>query len=337
MKAYQPSKRKSATMSRRNHFSPRHLGMESLESRQMMAGNVTASVSGGNLTVTGDGSANGIIVFQLGEGQFRVVGSNQGGAATRIRQGNSLANYQTVNGVTGDITIDMRGSNDRVTFSNTPAFGQVSNVPRDLTIFTGDGQDNVSLTRLRVGDDVRVDLGGQNDNFQISDSIVGADDGQANHNLEVFGQAGEDDILIFNNQNEVLVRGDATINTGPTNEDDEVTLHQLHVLDDLEVLTFGGGDDVFVWDCQINDDLTVDTGEGRDSAVISQSSADVIFARMGGDRDYLEIVNSSARSANLNGGTGSDDWLDLLSTQFTEEPDTFLFETVRVGEDDGGG
>lgn len=328
-------------MRRKSLITGRRLGLESLESREMMAGNVLVQVSGGNLTVTGDGSANGIIVFQLGEGQYRILGTNQGGSATRIRQGNSLANFQTVNGVnsvTGDITIDMRGGNDRVVFSNTPAYGLVSNIPDDLTVRTGEGQDTVSLTRLRVGDDVLVDLGSQNDTFIMNDTTVGKDDGATNHNLEIFGQAGADDIIIFSSQSEVLVRGDVFINTGATTEDDEVTLSDVHALDDLDVWTFGGGDDVFLSDCRIDDDLTIDTGDGNDDAVISRSSADVVFARMGlGNEDYLEIVNSSARSANLNGGPGSGDWLDLFSTQFTEEPDIFLFETTREGEDDGGG
>jgi hypothetical protein len=209
-----------------------------------------------------------------------------------------------------------------------------------LTVRTGEGQDTVSLNRLRVGDDVLVDLGSQDDNLYMTDTIVGADDGNTTHNLDVFGQAGADDIIVYSTQSEVevLVRGDVFINTGLTSEDDEVTLLHIHALDDLEVWTFGGGDDVLLQNCRVDDDLTVDTGDGNDEVEIFRASADAIFARMGvGNQDYLYVGRTTARTANLNGGAGNGDWLDLRSNLFTEEPDIFLFETIRELDDSAGG
>ena len=78
-------------MKRKSSMSSRRLGLESLESRELMAGVVSVQVSGGNLRITGDGAANGVVVFQLGEGQYRVLGANHGGSLTRIRLGNSMA------------------------------------------------------------------------------------------------------------------------------------------------------------------------------------------------------------------------------------------------------
>src|SRR5262245_27198229 len=123
----------------------RRLGLENLESRQLLAGDVTVSVSGGDLTITGDGAANGVLMFQLGDGQYRIAGVRQVGAATRIRLGNSTASYQTVTGVTDDVVINLQGGNDRVTVTHNPGFSLYSTLPDDLTIYTGSGDDVVRL------------------------------------------------------------------------------------------------------------------------------------------------------------------------------------------------
>src|SRR5205807_3066555 len=49
---------RGGSMSRRNAAFSHRLGLESLEGRQMMAGNVLVSVSGGDLVVTGDNAGN---------------------------------------------------------------------------------------------------------------------------------------------------------------------------------------------------------------------------------------------------------------------------------------
>jgi hypothetical protein len=50
-----------------------------------------------------------------------------------------------------------------------------------------------------------------------------------------------------------------------------------------------------------------------------------------------DVGRVTARTANLNGGSGSGDFLDLRSNLFTEEPDIFLFETIREADDSAGG
>src|SRR5690242_7354278 len=101
----------------------RKLGIESLESRRVCAGNVTASVVDGTLTVTGDGAANyvdiqesnlgGAVKFVVTgktfSGQFTAAGDPTiSGAATTINNGTVFRGAAT------KISIDVGGGNDAV-------------------------------------------------------------------------------------------------------------------------------------------------------------------------------------------------------------------------------
>jgi hypothetical protein len=301
------------------------LGLENLESRHLMAGDVTVSVIAGDLTIIGDGAANGIIMFQMGDGQYRIAGVNQGGAPTRIRMGNSTASYQTVSGVTDDVVIDMQGGNDKVTIMHNPGYALYSTLPDDLTVRTGNGDDEVLLSLLQVGDDVLVDLGSNRDKLTLRDVIVGPDDGTLGHNLDVWGQAGTDFVSMYD---ETIVRGDLTINTGTNGDPDYVNLYDVHVFDDMEIRTYGGTDAVTMDRCHMDDDLVVETGDGRDNVYIAESAADEIFARLGsGDRDFLQVQATSARRATFDGGSGADDNLDLRDDYLiTNPPSIYGFE-----------
>ena len=80
--------------------------LEPLESRLLLAGNVTASVAGGSLFLTGDNLLNDIVVKTPVAGQVRV---ESGASATTINGG---AGPVTFNGFAGGImacrTVDAR-------------------------------------------------------------------------------------------------------------------------------------------------------------------------------------------------------------------------------------
>ena len=91
----------------------RRLRLESLEPRQMLAGDVTVSVTGGNLSIVGDSEMNRItITATTTAGEFVVEGSN-----TTVNGGLSA----TVSGVVGDVTIDLGDDYDFLTFDTDPA------------------------------------------------------------------------------------------------------------------------------------------------------------------------------------------------------------------------
>src|SRR5689334_10446014 len=72
-----PRKKPSRLMQRR-------LGMERLESRVVLDGNVHAFVSGGNLHIAGDSAANDIVITQTGNNTYEI---DSGTSATTINGG----------------------------------------------------------------------------------------------------------------------------------------------------------------------------------------------------------------------------------------------------------
>jgi hypothetical protein len=112
------------------------LEMESLENRQMLAGNVSAVITGaGNLVVTGDGAANEIDVAIDSTGQVSITGN----AGTTVDIGN-LATAQ----VSGDVRINLGGGDDVVSL-----YGVDSSAPiRNVSINTGTGDDSAIVGYL---------------------------------------------------------------------------------------------------------------------------------------------------------------------------------------------
>jgi hypothetical protein len=99
-------------------FQHRRLFLEGLETRAMLAGNVTAAVRGGTLFVTGDNGDNNVVIQQTGANRFTVVGV--AGSTTTVNNrpegivftGNSVRNFE----------IDLRGGNDTLGISNDSTY-----------------------------------------------------------------------------------------------------------------------------------------------------------------------------------------------------------------------
>src|SRR6476646_5579077 len=100
----------------RPRVSGRRCSFESLEIRQMLAGDVTAKIANGNLVIKGDSLANGItIAAGTTAGTVVVTGVNAGGAATNV---NGTSNGAvTLSGFAGGLKIDMKGGDDTVTIT----------------------------------------------------------------------------------------------------------------------------------------------------------------------------------------------------------------------------
>ena len=90
---------------RPHHYRPR---LEALETRLTPAGNVTAVLAGGTLTLTGDAQDNAIAVTQSAPSSF-TISSDDG--TTTINGG---ADAVTITGVTRDLRVLLDGGNDRL-------------------------------------------------------------------------------------------------------------------------------------------------------------------------------------------------------------------------------
>src|SRR5689334_6461121 len=158
---------------------------ESLENRQMMAGDVVASVHAGTLFIKGDQYNNGITITAGAlPNQVIITGTNIAGVGTNV---NGLLNTPVaINNVTKDIRINMKAGNDTVTVNNLNVFGSMkvnmgagvdtfnlvngSVICGDLKVVTGGSADTITVTDSTVQGVARFETGSDCDSLTIQDS-----------------------------------------------------------------------------------------------------------------------------------------------------------------------
>jgi hypothetical protein len=128
----QASRRRYGQLSR-----TRRLGAEPLESRRLLAGNVSVNVAFGTLFITGDNADNWVSVSGTGtSGQFVVQGLNDShGAATSINH--TADGTKTVNGVNNIVAV-LKGGDDFFEFGN-------ANLRGSMAVDVGEGSDQVEI------------------------------------------------------------------------------------------------------------------------------------------------------------------------------------------------
>lgn len=139
----------------------RRLGFQNLESRKLMAGDISVDVdiSSNRIDVelTGDSAANGVEVRQIGD-LLRITGLNHGGAPTTIN-GDSVRFVPTRQWIGGswrmldDLTIKLGNGDDMVLLRD---LDMQHHSHSDLQIETGRGNDRITMMDINVRDDVRL-------------------------------------------------------------------------------------------------------------------------------------------------------------------------------------
>jgi len=202
-------------------MNPRRLAVESLESRQMLAGNVNASIVNGELRIIGDNASNWIEVRQIpgadGTGRTFIIDGKpyngdynnagnpvEGTSETRINgrvQGVALFTPLDT------VRIIMSGGNDAV-FLGT---GAATATAAALFIDTGSGRDHIDARRITMNGasdplSVRTGLDSevQNETVRLSQVIV------TSQSLTVATGGGDDRVFARN----VRVSGSTSVNLG---------------------------------------------------------------------------------------------------------------------------
>lgn len=196
----------------------RTLGIQQLEARTMMAGDVSVFLSptdARDLVIQGDGLDNSILIQEVGEDRFRISG--RGTAPFNIRP--TLINGSTTPvefTVTDDIRVSMGGGNDRVEITDLIMRNFAHS---DLEILMGAGSDELRIENSHIGDDATFDMGSGNDKAYIYELYVSSDlnvigndghdyldiiDNRAN-NLQVFGGSGDESVYLGSNRANQLV------------------------------------------------------------------------------------------------------------------------------------
>jgi hypothetical protein len=170
-----PQKRSTSTAS-----ANRKLAVDALESRALMAGDVTAAVIGNELHIHGDDQANAFAIVRTpNAGAFQIVRTD---ANTTI---NGSLNPYLAMGVTGGFVIESGAGNDRVGIHGASIGGALNIdtgvdvgadivnlvgvfVAGNLTVNTGAGVDVVSLVSVRVTGSSTLNTGAGNDVLSVS-------------------------------------------------------------------------------------------------------------------------------------------------------------------------
>lgn len=348
-------------------FGRRVLGVESLESRAMLAGNVSVSLAGGNLLVRGDGQANEIAIVQLSSGQYAVAGL----PGTTV-QGSTEP--WVVNGVKGNIDVDLKGGNDLVGVGNdvqalvdkADSYGLVDGsslssfisdldsitsgeqlvVPKSLLIRTGDGNDGVAVI-ADVNKLLNVNLGGGDNIVDIDPTFIG-------ESCIVRGGNGDDLASVFETQiNKVLDiylgKGDNSVYIddssvglsaiiGTCSGDDEIDLGNLVVGKSLIINTDGGTDTVYAHDhgnggVEVGVNAIINTGSGSDYAEFEGEVEKLLHILTCSGDDGVGVFNSTVGTLIVDVGTGNDS--DVLRGGdvglFGDDGGVDLFEVVVRG------
>lgn len=204
---------------------------ESLENRQMMAGDVVGRVHAGTLTLKGDNFNNGITITPGAvPNSVLVTGFTPvGGTPTNV---NGLPNTGvTFLNVINGLKVKLGIGNDELRLNNN------LNIFGKATIQMGSGVDTVTINNSRFCKGLDIDMGPDADHLTITNSSV---DGKA----DIDGGLGCDDVTITNS-----TFGQLSVNLGPDNDTVSITSTQVVVgttLDgDLGINTFVNGNSNF--------------------------------------------------------------------------------------------
>jgi hypothetical protein len=159
----------------------RRLLVESLESRDLLAGLVDVQIfpllAPGELDLVGDGSNNQVEISQtLNPGEYRIDGV--GDTLLQLNGAGVTMPSVTVNGIFGNIEVDLRDGDDTFTFSDKyAASGQPSSVPMNLQIINSDGSNVNTITDVLINANLDVIKAGGSSGYSelhiVNTTVIG--------------------------------------------------------------------------------------------------------------------------------------------------------------------
>jgi uncharacterized protein YjbI with pentapeptide repeats len=261
-----------------------HLFIEQLERRELLAGDVSASVDQlGVLRITGDSKANCV---ELDYTTALVVrGCGAGGKATTI---NRSAQPLTVSGPTGrDLLIQLQGGDDSLRIGD----GLHAVLLGDVNINMGDGENQVAIkSDTDIGETLRVRSGSGVDSIRLEGAVHG--------DVSVFTGAGTDLVTLV----AVSVDGRTLLTTGTA--DDHAGIKGSHFGQAFSVVTGSGNDLVEIDDSHFKSAVDVIFGDGDDALGVGGSTGSVF----------------EDESVQFNGGAGIHDRYVIQNSTFAGSP-----------------
>lgn len=253
------------------------LSFESLEPKQLLAGDVTVSMVGGNLSVRGDDAANQIAITAGTAANSLVI---QGLEGTTVTMAGSTtpapATGLEVSGVRGIVTVNMQGGDDSVSISDVQ-------LRRGLTVATGAGNDDVTLEHVSVGGLLNVATGAGDDTVQIGPATPAASDAapsvKAGLAIDLLLGDGADHAVVNN------ASAPGAIIVGGGDGADQIAMHGVR---STALLARGGDDDA------------------ADTIDVSGAKAVAAVIGAGGGDDHVKVADAALTSLNVVLGAGND-------------------------------
>jgi hypothetical protein len=327
-------------------WAQRTLRIESLEQKQMLAGDVTVSVLNGVLTLQGDdldnqvaisaGETAGSFVIHALDGTQIILGDAEGAAelvVDGVRRG-LVANLGDGNDVLrineasfrGNVAINMGEGDDRVSIGVAPEVTEAS--------LTTDDDADIDLPSVQIGQSLLIRTGAGNDTVVINDT-------RGRGSLGVSTGEGDDTVRL----------GLASEGEEEAELDDEVLVSFAHGV----ALDLGAGaDDLFVNQLRAGafhanggagaDTMRIDgvkthvmnvsggRGEEADSVVLNDVATRLLTVTLGAGDDSLTLSGVKAQFALLHGGRGEADTLTLLGENLIRHRRVAGFEVINPSE-----
>jgi hypothetical protein len=282
------------------------LNVDRLETRDLMAGNLSAVVSNGILFVKeGFGSANtnnGVEINQLANGQFRVIGlSSLDGRPTTVN--GKL--FQDFSVPLAKLNVKLGAGDDLLTVANARlnSMGLTVGAPNLADA------DRVAVINTRTSGLVHIATGGGDDIVTVQNSKIGDGLGTTSDDLSIFTGAGNDTVRVGSADGFVEVAGRlrvATYSSQTEPGDDQLTI-QSTIVGKLMALDLGAGKDQLTIENSFGDDIVALTGIGDDTVKLTEVRAfDQFFVDTSHGNDTLDMVFLSATDLAIHGGTGFD-------------------------------
>ncbi len=220
----------------------RQLRFEGLESRELMAGNVWAGVSGGVLVINGDNASNGVEI-RAGNAAGEFIVNTDG----RL---NGQSREMKFSGVKQGIQVLLHGGNDWLRVDSYNGRATTINGSFGLGIDMGAGNDTVMLQNVRVGGSCGISGQAGSDGVDVQNSFFGQD-------LIIDTAGGNDRVSVFKST------AARYLNVGTGDNDDTVTLNQAAAAW-IYCHLGSGNDDIGVRDSWSALTPGFDGGPGRD-------------------------------------------------------------------------
>ena len=279
-----------------NHFSKQMHGyiqqlrqlsfdVQTLESRQLLAGNVVASIdAGGNLTIIGDNDSNEIEV-NLTPSEVTVMGLNG-----TVVDDSGLIDSQ----VTGDITIDLKNGNNVLEMDGTTR-GDFGN----MTVKSGSGDDTLEIFDMSVAGRFSLNSGDGDDLVDI--------EGDSGQNATFTLGGGNDTATIDFSAGDFENNPKRTIKVSATSGNNTLTFDDLYASGKLSIKTGNGTDAIYGYSYG-KYGATLNTGGGNDTIdhdmAAQKRSVSVITGS--GDDSFSGELSCLYGSAKLSTSKGND-------------------------------